>query len=201
MISRGQLGLTALAAAAALAPVSPGLVEPGLGRRVPPNPGRADGRLEPGAVCPPGRGAHRCSRLAGLADRRRPSRWHRGLSSARRARRGPGRHHGRHRLPAVSVRMGPELPAAAARRPDSLRFRRGVSGRGSRPGAPGGSEVNALYTSAHAKGWGGPHDIDRSLERGFHRQPVRSGRTPCRAPRARSPLHSICTSGARASRA
>ncbi len=31
------------------------------------------------------------------------------------------------------------------------------------------SEVNTLYTSAHAKGWGAPHEIDRSLERGFER--------------------------------
>ncbi len=31
------------------------------------------------------------------------------------------------------------------------------------------SEVNALYTSAHALGWGEPQQIDRSLERAFHR--------------------------------
>ena len=31
------------------------------------------------------------------------------------------------------------------------------------------SEVNTLYTSAHAKGWGEAHEIDRSLERGFSR--------------------------------
>ena len=31
------------------------------------------------------------------------------------------------------------------------------------------SEVNSLYTSAHAKGWGEAHEIDRSLERGFSR--------------------------------
>ncbi len=169
MISRG-LGLTALAAAAALAPLSPGLVETWYSDGVYPAIQRgltAVSNLVPFALLDVA--------LVGLpawlvwrsVDDRRA-----GVKGVR----------------PLAVRAVFRAATTAAivyllflcvwglnyrRLPLAVRIpfdSAAVSQEGARTLArQAAAEVNALHTSAHAKGWGGPHDIDRSLERGFHR--------------------------------
>ena len=179
VISRGQLGLTALAAAATLAPVSPGLVEAWYSAGVYPaiqGGLTAVSNLVPFALLDVALvGVPAWLAWRTVDDRRA------GIEGFR-----PLAVRGLVRVATTAATVYllflfvwglnyRRLPLAARIPFDSA----AVSQEGARTLArQAAAEVNALYTSAHAKGWGGPLDIDRSLERGFHRAARALGANP-----------------------